>query len=90
MLLDFLAGLADQRIGGNEGVNVLSNAARSPASYLLASVLPERDVASYTAKGGSMTVRSTTVTANIGKLSTDELQMFRALLQKLSDPGERA
>lgn len=59
MLLDFQAALADARIGGNAGLNVLSNAARTPAEYLLATVLPERDVASYVAKGGSMTVRST-------------------------------
>ncbi len=59
MLLDFTAALADPRVGGQEGINRLSNAARSPGDYLLATILPERDVMSYIARGGSMIVRST-------------------------------
>lgn len=59
MLLDFGAALADPRIGGVEGINRLSNAARTPAQYLLTAILPERDVPDYIAKGGSMRVRST-------------------------------
>lgn len=59
MLLDFSGALADPRIGGVEGINRLSNAARTPANYMLTSILPERDVADYVAKGGSMRIRST-------------------------------
>lgn len=59
MLLDFNAALADPRIGGLEGINRLSNAARTPANYYLTNILPERNVLDYVAKGGSMRVRST-------------------------------
>lgn len=59
MLLDFGAAMADPRIGGLDGINRLSNAARTPASYFLTAILPERDVVNYVAKGGSMRVRST-------------------------------
>jgi len=59
MLLDFRAALLDERIGGVEGINRLSNAARTPANYYLTAILPERDVNSYVARGGSMRVRST-------------------------------
>lgn len=59
MLLDFRAALADPRVGGLEGINRLSNAARTPDSYFLTTILPERDVASYIAKGGSIRVRAT-------------------------------
>jgi hypothetical protein len=69
-LLDFNAAMADPEVGGQDGINRLSNAARSPADYLLATVLPERDVADYTARGGSMIVRSTMAGA-IGLDSVD-------------------
>lgn len=59
MLLDFTAAIADPRIGGQAGILRLSNAARSPSSYMLTAILPERDVNSYVARGGSMIVRST-------------------------------
>lgn len=59
MLLDFSAALRDPQIGGPEGILRLSRAARTPANYYLTAILPERDVASYVAKGGSMIVRST-------------------------------
>lgn len=59
MLLDFRAALDDPRIGGLDGINRLSNAARTPASYFLTTILPERDVPSYIAKGGSIRVRAT-------------------------------
>jgi hypothetical protein len=59
MLLNFAEALRDPRIGGQEGINRLSNAARSPASYLLATILPERQVTDYVARGSSMIIRST-------------------------------
>lgn len=59
MLLDWRAALADPRVGGAEGINRLSNAARTPDTYFLTAILPERDVPSYIAKGGSIRVRST-------------------------------
>lgn len=59
MLLNFAEALQDPRIGGPGGIIRLSNAARSPASYMLATILPERDINDYTARGGSMIVRST-------------------------------
>jgi hypothetical protein len=70
MLLDFGGALADPRVGGLEGINRLSNAARTPASYFLTSILPERDVADYVAKGGSMRIRST-MAGLVGLDSTD-------------------
>lgn len=70
MLLDFTAAIADPRIGGAEGILRLSNAARSPGDYLLATILPERDVNSYVARGGSMIVRSTMAGA-VGMDSVD-------------------
>lgn len=59
MLLNFAEALRDPRIGGAEGIVRLANEARSPASYLLATILPERVLATYVAKGGSMIVRTT-------------------------------
>lgn len=59
MLLNFAEALADRRIGGPQGIVRLANEARSPADYLLATVLPERNIRSYVAKGGSMIVKST-------------------------------
>jgi hypothetical protein len=59
MLLNFTEAMADPRIGGADGILKLGNAARSPADYLLATILPERDVLSYVAKGGRMIERST-------------------------------
>jgi len=70
MLLDFGAAMADPRVGGLEGINRLSNRARTPASYLLTTILPERDVVNYVAKGGSMRVRST-MAGVVGLDSTD-------------------
>lgn len=70
MLLDFRAALDDPQIGGLEGLNRLSNAARTPASYMLTSILPERDVLDYVAKGGSMRVR-TTMAGLVGLDSVD-------------------
>lgn len=59
MLLDWRAAFADPRVGGAEGINRLSNAARTPDSYFLTAILPERDVPSYVAKSGSIRVRPT-------------------------------
>lgn len=70
MLLDFNEAIADPRIGGAEGILRLSNAARSPSDYLLTTILPERDVNSYVARGGSMIVRSTMAGA-VGMDSVD-------------------
>lgn len=88
MLLDFAKAIADPRIGGLEGINRLSNAARSPAEYLLATILPERPVNSYVAKGGRMIVRSTMAGA-VGMDSKDpeggamELSKFMEEIAKI-------
>jgi len=88
MLLDFNAALADPRIGGANGILRLGNAARSPADYLLATILPERDVMSYIARGGRMIVRNTMAGA-VGMDSKDpeggamELSSFMEEIAKI-------
>lgn len=59
MEINFQAAIADARIGGQDGIFRLANAARPPAEYLLPTLLPERNLATYQASDGSMTVRTT-------------------------------
>lgn len=59
MELNFAAALNDPRIGGPGGIFRLANEARTPASYLLATLLPERRLPTYEASDGSMTIRTT-------------------------------
>jgi hypothetical protein len=44
--------------GRNTNAFTLINQARTPADYLLASILPERDIANYQASSSNMTVRT--------------------------------
>lgn len=57
MFLDFAAAL--RALGGPAALVQLANAARPPAEYLWADVLPERNVYGYHAEDAAMTVRST-------------------------------
>lgn len=56
MNFNFVAVLA--RLGANAAFRII-NAARPPADYLFATFLPERNMAGYQAKSGTMTIRTT-------------------------------
>ncbi len=56
MPIDFRVAI--QELGGDEGVLSLANEARTPADYLLATILPERNRPGYEATAGSMTIRT--------------------------------
>lgn len=60
MFFNFLAAIAalNAAAGGSFALR-LANAARNAASYLLVTLLPERDMPTYHVSSGSMTVRST-------------------------------
>lgn len=57
MYLDFTAAIA--ALGGQAGVFRVANEARTPASYLFNTLLPERNMPTYNIDRGSMTVRAT-------------------------------
>jgi hypothetical protein len=57
MLLNFAAALA--ALDGKDAVFTIVNAARPPADYLYAQLLPEQNRATFDAKSGTMTIRTT-------------------------------
>lgn len=59
MELNLAAAINDPRIGGNAGLVRLASAARPPADYLLATLLPERQRPTYEASDSSLTIRTT-------------------------------
>lgn len=85
MAIDFRVAI--EELGGDAGVLQLANEARTPADYLLATILPERRMPGWEATAGSMTIR--TLMANmIGMDSTPpeggamSLSTFREQLAK--------
>jgi DNA-binding ferritin-like protein (Dps family) len=56
MPIDFQAALDE--IGGEAGVLEIANEARTPGNYLLATILPQRNLPGWEASAGSMTIRT--------------------------------
>jgi hypothetical protein len=56
MAIDFNAALAE--LGGDAGIAEIANDARAPGDYLLATILPERNLPGWEARAGNMTIRT--------------------------------
>ena len=59
MDLNLQAAIADARIGGQAGIVRIANTRRPASDYLLATLLPERNLPTYEANASALTVRTT-------------------------------